>query len=207
MAVGFVSYSVVNDKAFLAQIERAKKVTSDLRIPFRQIVKDFHRSEKAIFKLKGPGQYPDFSGPKVKDTWKTPGAPEMRTRNGELTAYQNFKQKKTGQTKGYPLLKFTGRLEDSVTGESPDSIVIVEPLALAIGSKVPYGKFHQSDAPRSKIPLRKFLFVGPESIKYASDKNITGRLERWNNILNTFILRQLGATFEQATGKAPKGGG
>jgi len=206
VGAGFVSYSVVNDKAFLAQIERAKAVTKDLRIPFRQIVKDFHRSEKAIFKLKGPGQYPDFQGPKVKETWKTPGRPELRTRDGELTSYQNLKHKKTGLTKGYPLLKFTGRLEDSVTGENADSIVIVGPQVLAIGTKVEYGKFHQSDAPREKIPLRKFLFVGPESIKYASDKNITGRLERWNNILNTFILRKLGATFEQATGKAPKGG-
>jgi phage gpG-like protein len=207
MAVGFVSYSVVNDKAFLAQIERAKLVTKDLRIPFRQIVKDFHRSEKAIFNLQSAGQYPDFTGPKVKDTWKTPGLPEMRTRDGELTAYANFKKRFSKQKKPYPLLKFTGRLEDSVTSEGPDSIVIVEPLALAIGTKVPYGKFHQSDAQRSKIPLRKFLFVGPESIKFASDKDITGRLQRWNDRINTFILRQMGLTFEQATGKAPKGGG
>lgn len=203
MGAGFVSYSIVNDKAFLAQIERAKAVTDDLRIPFQQIVKDFHRSEKAIFKLKGPGQYPDFKAPKVKETWKTPGRPEMRTRTGELTAYQNFKKRSVGFV--YPLLKFTGRLEASVTGENQDSIVQIGPKVLAIGTSVPYGVYHQSDDPRSKIPLRKFLFIGPESVKYASDKDITGRLERWNNILNTFILRKMGATLGQATGSA-KGG-
>lgn len=203
MAAGFVSYSIVNDKAFLAQIERAKAVTDDLRIPFQQIVKDFHRSERAIFKLKGPGQYPDFKGPKVKETWKTPGRPEMRTRSGELTSYQNFKKRKVGFI--YPLLKFTGRLEDSVTGENSDSIVVVGKQVLAIGTQVKHGIYHQSDDSRSKIPLRKFLFVGPESLKYASDKDLTGRLERWNNILNTFILRKMGATLGEATGSA-KGG-
>ena len=197
---GFVSYSVVADKAFEAQLRRAAQTCDDLRIPFQQIVKDFHRSERAIFKLKGPGQYPDFSGKKVKDTWKSPGMPSMRTRKGELTAYQNFKEKRTGQSKGYPLLKFTGRLEDSVTGETSDSIVIIDKQVLAIGTSVPYAVFHQSDAPRNKIPLRKFLFVGPESVKYASDKDLTGRVERWNNILNTFILRKMGATLGQATG-------
>lgn len=203
MAAGFVSYSVVADKAFVAQLERAKSVCDDLRIPFGQIVKDFHRSEKAIFQLKGPGQYPDFKGKKVKETWKTPGNPAMRTRAGELTAYQNFKKRAAGFV--YPLLKFSGKLEDSVTGEGSGSIVEIGKQTLAIGTSVRYGVYHQSDDTRSKIPLRKFLFVGPESVKYASNKDLTGRLERWNNILNTFILRKMGATLGEATGSSKVG--
>lgn len=193
---GFISYSVKADKAFQGVLERAFRAVDDLRPAFNLIAKDFYRSEKAIFKLKTAGQYPDFQGPRIKDTWKDPGRPEARTRDGGKTAYQYYKLKKFGFE--YPLLKATGALEDSVTGSSsPDSILIIDKKVLAIGTSLPYGIAHQEGL--GNMPLRKFLFIGPESA-FASNKEFSGRLQRWNNIINSYILRKLGATASEASG-------
>lgn len=176
---GFISYSELNDKAFNAQIDRAFEVTDDLTEPFKLIAADFYKSEKAIFNLSGPGAYPDF---KVDASGQSP--------------YRSRKKKKYGFD--YPLLKATGALERSVTsGNDGNSILIIDKQVLAIGTSLPYGIYHQSDETRQKMPLRKFLFIGPESQFNVGDT--AGRLSRWNNIINTFILRKMGVAFGAAT--------
>jgi phage gpG-like protein len=165
---GFTSYSIDNDKAFRSAIARAKQEISDLTIPLKQIGADFYKSEQAIFKLKGPGQYPDLS-----------------------EKYKDQKKKKAGFV--YPILRRTGRLEESVTDPSSSEAIfdIIQKDTLIIGSRVPYGIYHQSDAARSKIPLRKFLFIGPEAQRFAFGP-LQGRAERWLNILNSFVLKKMG---------------
>lgn len=186
--MGFVSYSIANDKAFEEKIKIAYELVGDLTIPFQQIVKDFRRSRKAIFSLRGPGKYEPFKGKK--------------NINGN-TPYQQRKIAKYGFD--YPLLRATGRLADSVTGETGDSIVIIEKKLLAFGTRVPYAVYHQSDAPRGKIPLRKFLFIGPEAPEFVSDTR--GNLDRWGKIIDNYMLRKLGATFGQAKAGAGNLGG
>lgn len=196
--LGFVSYEISNDKAFEAKLKEAGKIVSDLRIPLSQIAFDFYKSQKAIFNLKGPGQYPDFKGLKVKSTWKRPGNPAARTRDGNLTAYQNAKKKRFGFV--YPLLKATGDLSDSVLGPSnKGSIYILKDRSITIGSSIEYGQYHQQDLrPGKKIPMRKFLFIGPESSP-VPDKT-RGRLDRWVKIMDRFIAGKLGKSFKQRTG-------
>ena len=67
---GFTSYNVENDKLFQRNIDRALKELSDLRTPFKMIANDFYKSEMAIFKLQGPGKYPDFKSEKSKKAKK-----------------------------------------------------------------------------------------------------------------------------------------
>ena len=89
-------------------------------------------------------------------------------------------------------------LRDSVAGivglqskPSDDSILRIGKQSLILGTKVPYGIFHQSDEPRkSNLPQRKFLFIGPEAPSTAPS-GITGRLERWLSILDAEVQRQL----------------
>lgn len=166
----FTSYSVENDKKFFKALDETIAQVEDLRVPLKLITKDFYKSEKAIFKLKSSGEYPDFKN------------------GGKDSPYAKWKQKKFGFT--YPLLKRTGKLERSVTNPTDLNAInyLVGKQLLVIGSKVDYLVFHQSDAPRSKIPLRKVLFVGPESIKWARDGEITGRLSRWLDILREHTL-------------------
>lgn len=181
--IGFISYKIENDVIVSDQLARAREVVSDMRPLFKEISRLMRQSRKAIFKLKGPGQYPDFQG-KKGESGKTP--------------YQDFKIKKYGFA--YPLLKATGRLEKSITEIGGENISIITANSLTFGTTVPYGVFHQSDAPRSKIPLRKFLFIGPEAPKFAKniDQDLAARI---NNTVNTFVLRSMGAPTKKAEGE------
>src|SRR5882672_2707860 len=98
--MAFTSYSVDNDRRFRNALKDASEVSRDLRIPFGLILRDFYKSEQAIFKLKGPGKYPKFQGPEVGSTGKT--------------RYQLSKIKKIGFD--YPLLVRTGVLAASLLG-------------------------------------------------------------------------------------------
>jgi phage gpG-like protein len=203
---GFISYHVKNDEDFQSGIRRAVLAVSDLRPALQEVARDFYESQQVIFRLKGAGQYDPFQGPLVKNTWKNPGFPERRTRDGNKTSYQNTKLRKYGFD--YPLLKATGPLQEaaSVQGGNGNITEITKTgITMGVdGSQIPYANYHQSDDERKKIPLRKFLFIGPES--GFADQRQRGRLERWNNILNTFVLRSLGATLGQATGPSSNRG-
>ncbi len=156
-------------------LKRASEISEDLRLPFGLIMADFYKSQQAIFKLKGPGKYPAFKGAVNPETGRT--------------RYQDFKIKKYGFD--YPLLVATGRLANSLLGPSnPGSISKITKLTLTFGTSVPYGIYHQSDEPRTKLPLRKFLFIGPEAPSFATSEQM-GRLGRWLNIMNDHIVRQL----------------
>ncbi len=170
----FTSYTVDNDQSFRNALKYASMVTQDLRIPFGLILKDFYKSEQAIFKLKGPGKYPAFQGAKGKDG---------------KTDYQRAKIKKVGFD--YPLLVRTGALAASLLGPSNSgSISKITKLSLSFGTSIKYGIYHQSDDARKKIPLRKFLFIGPEAPSFASSEQM-GRLQRWNGYMADHILREM----------------
>lgn len=180
MAQEFTSYSVDADNRFKAALAKAKESIADLTIPLIEISKDFYKSEQAIFKLKGPGQYPDLGGFNPDEI--APGSTKSRR---EIAKDQ--KQKQVGFI--YPILKREGRLADSLLNPSHSDAInqIVNKSNLIIGTKVPYAVYHQSDAPRSIIPLRKFLFIGPEAIQFARDPVLSGRLQRWTGILEEFV--------------------
>ena len=172
MAESFTSYSVDNDKKFRGALKKASEVSQDLRVPFGLILKDFYKSEQAIFKLKGPGKYPPFKGAKDVDG---------------KTRYQKAKVKAVGFD--YPLLVRTGALSASVLGpNNRGSIANIAPLSLIFGTSIKYGIYHQSDDARSKIPLRKFLFIGPEAPTFATDEQ-QGRLRRWQGYIQDHIER------------------
>lgn len=162
MAQQFTSYSVDADKKFRNLLKQVQEKSNDLRKPFGLILRDFYRSEKAIFKLKGPGQYPDLAESTKADK-KRKGYPV------------------------YPILVRTGRLAASLLSASSDgSVAKITPLSLTFGTSVEYGIFHQSDEARTKLPLRKFLFIGPEASQFANSDQ-QGRLERWLGYLQDHL--------------------
>lgn len=163
----FVSYSADNDKQFRNALNKASKTTDDLRIPFTLIAADFYRSQTAIFKLKSPGQYPDLS-----------------------PRYKPAKIKAVGFA--YPILKRNGFLEIAASVQfGSGNITKINTKELDMGveeSAVPYAKYHQTGT--KKMPMRKFLFIGPEAIRFANSEQ-QGRLERWLGILNGYMLQKL----------------
>jgi phage gpG-like protein len=175
MAESFTSYQVDNDRKFRNALKEAAQTVEDFRVPFGLILSDFYKSQQAIWKLKGPGKYPPFKG-------------ERNPKTG-MTAYQAQKKKAVGFD--YPLLVRSGALAASLSGPSnPGSISKITNLSLIFGSSIKYGIYHQSDEPRSKIPLRKFLFIGPEAASFATDEQ-KGRLERWVGYINDHVARQI----------------
>lgn len=172
MVEPFTSYTIENDQAFNQKLKNAAKEVGDLRFAMGEIARDWFKSNKAQFSLKGSGQYPPLS---------EKYAERKRRIGGSLPILVGFK----------PNGGRSGRLMDSLTGTpNTDSVLRIGNASLVIGTKVPYGVYHQSDRPRSKIPLRKFLFIGPEAPKSAPSE-ITGRLERWYQIIDAELSRKM----------------
>ena len=187
------SYTLENDARFKLALKNAAEVVQDFRVPFGLISRDFYRSERAIFKLKGPGLYPPFKNSNrvqfVQDGVGVKRLAPKKQYDITKSIYQQRKLKKFGFD--YPLLVASGKLAASLTQPNASgSINLITKLSFVVGTSVRYGIFHQSDAPRSKIPLRKFIFIGPEAPQFATSDQ-QGRLERWLNIVNDHVLRGL----------------
>lgn len=166
MAESFTSYTVDNDNKFKKALQEAAKVSTDFRIPFGLILADFYKSQQSIFSLKGAGKYPPIS-----------------------EKYGERKQKLVGFR--YPLLVRSGALAASTLGpNNKGSVSKITNLSLVFGTSIKYGIYHQSDEARSKIPLRKFLFIGPEAPRFASSEQI-GRLQRWLGYIEDHVARQI----------------
>lgn len=188
----------VESKEMEVALKDAVKKIGDLRPALIQIAREFYKANKAIFWLKGPGKYTDFVGPKIANTWKDPGRPEKRIRNGNYTAYQWHKEKKTGLAKGYPLLKFSGTLEKSITNSSdPNTVNIVTKKSVVVGTKVPYGVHHQYGAPKNNLPMRQFLFIDPSTTVWASSKIFSRRNQAWLEAIESYVGRVLGVEIQR----------
>lgn len=160
--VTFTSYVVDNDKRFQKALQEAKKQVSDLRVPLTIIAKNWFKGNKAIFQLTGKGKFTDLS----ESYKKRKAKPKAQGGAGFI----------------YPILKFGGRLEDSITNPtSPDAVSeIINKDTLIMGSRVPYGIYHQSSKPRkTKLPQRRFIFI--------SDS----QAERYVNEINAYVMRKV----------------
>lgn len=190
------SYVPENDARFRKMLSDASEVVQDFRLPFGLISRDFYKSERAVFQLKGPGQYPPFTskGQTYRVQYKQDGVgvkkltPKQQY-DLQKTPYQQRKLKKFGFD--YPLLVATGKLAASITQpNAPGSVNVIGPLSMILGTTIKYGIYHQSDDPRKKIPLRKFVFIGPEAAQFATSDQM-GRLERWLNYVNDYVVKAL----------------
>jgi len=161
-----LQYAFDPDNEFVKKLEKAFEATQDLTIPLTLMAREWFKSNRSIFKLKGPGRYKDLS-PK----------------------YKAFKESVIGQV--YPILKFSGALEDSITNPKDPSAInfIINKNTLILGTKVPYAIYHQSNEPRSKMPYRPFLFVGVEQI--APQDIQQNRLKNWIKILDSYVSQKL----------------
>lgn len=160
-----VEFEVI-DKNLNKTIEIALRRCDDLTIPFTLMVQSWFKSNRAIFDLKGPGQYDD-----INDLYKV------------------RKQKKYGFV--YPILKASGKLADSITKPGdPNSIdYIINKNSLILGSRIPYGKHHQYGAPRANLPKRPWILIGSEQ---TAPKEINKRRELWIKLLSDYVKQSIG---------------
>jgi phage gpG-like protein len=164
-----ITYQVDPDGSFRRAITLASQAVGDLTVPFNLIAKNWYQSNKAIFSLSGPGKYKDLS-----------------------EKYKATKKRKWGFV--YPILKASGTLESSITDPSDGNAInlVINGNILELGTRVGYGVYHQSLAPRTVMPFRPFLFIGAEDQAPAS---LNTRRDAWVAILSSYVdqvLKQKG---------------
>lgn len=166
------SYIIENDREFARQLDRLSELTNNMKVPFSLIAMDFYRSEKMIFALKGPGLYPDLAtSTKIQKIYYNPGK---------------------GPGSEYPILFRTGRLARSLlSSTSPESDFSLTKSELIMGTKVPYAIFHQSDEPRTRLPQRKVVFIDGGPLERSKGANKSGRRDRWEKIIFSYIQQIL----------------
>lgn len=163
-------------------LQRAKEIGVNLTIPFLLISKSWYKSNRSIFALKGPGKYPDLGG-------FNPGAPAWKNATITRGAYaKKRKLEKYGFV--YPLMKATGELEASLTDPTNSNAInlIINKRALYLGTRVEYAPYHQSPAPRSKLPFRPIVFIGVEQLATTEHRN---EYSRFIDIINDSIQQKL----------------
>jgi len=177
----------VNSKEFDKAVKEAIKSVSDLTPVFIQMAREFYKANKAIFALKGKGKYEDFKGPKIGATWKDPGMPERRTRNGTMTPYQWYKHSKLKMPKGYPLLRASGTLERSITRQGDTNAILeINKTTMVVGTRLEYAGFHQYGT--KHIPMRQFLFLDATT---TAPNEISRRNDAWMKSLNSYVFRSV----------------
>ena len=116
--VGFISYSVDNDKRFAKALDSAAKQVKDLRFAMGEISRDIYKTSKQNFILKGSGKYPPLS--------------------------EKYAAYKARVRPSRPILVFDGDLRDSVTkATNKDAIRVIGKSSLIQGTKVPYSRYIQ----------------------------------------------------------------
>ena len=183
MAEPIISFIPENDDAFRKALDDVRDKVQDFTIPFSLIANDFYRSNRKLFSLKSGGLYPPYGGFSPFETVFYRG-----TRTTKKDRAENEKLEKFGFI--FPMLKRTGKLETSLSGKSaPGAEFFVGRSQLIMGTKVDYAKYHQSDRPRTKLPQRKMIFIDGGPAERAKDASISGRRERWINILNDYVAQ------------------
>ena len=166
-----LSAELKNRKELSKALNDAQKRAFDLRVPLTLIGRSMFRwSQIEIFNLSGPGKYQDLSTKPFLARWRVPKKPEMSWKYFD-EGYKQYKQELYGFL--YPILKATGRLQASLTepGNAENYFNFPTRTSVEWGTTVPYAAYHQSEAPRRKIPRRPFLIV------------TDARLKSWKDIL------------------------
>ena len=164
-----ITGELVNFNEFTAKVNRAIAAVSDLSPVFLTIANDWYKDNHRVIPEGGEkqreGQYEDLSD-----------------------AYAEYKESTLGWT--YPILRFDGWLAASITVPGSDgSLCVIGKQSLTLGTLIPYAIYHQSSAPRHKMPYRPFIF----------NKRVTGtyrniyeqRYKRNLRSLETFVKNQV----------------
>lgn len=116
------------------RLSRFADDVKDYRPFWPTAIDHFRINNEEQFETLGQGQWPALS-PKYAE-WKSKNYP------------------------GMPMMQRTGRLIESLTGETKDTLVDGNALTLKFGTKVPYAAYHQKGG--SLLPMRKVVAFTPE---------------------------------------------
>ena len=150
---------------FIKLVEASQKKVGDLRPALESMAIRWFRSNKALFLLQSKGGY----------------------ENDLSDKYKILKERAVGFV--YPMLKFTGDLEDSLTNMGNEHAYkqFVGKKGIEVGTTVPYAFFLQEGT--KFMPPRPPVLLGVEKqATVEQGKNI----EEWSRILLGFVGETIG---------------
>lgn len=168
-------------KELSGALKSASRSLTNLTVPLKGIAREWYKSNRAIFSLKGPGKYQDLSTKPFYAWWESGDLRRLYT-----GGYREYKQAKWGFA--YPILKRTGRLADSITKPTHGDAInqIINKKALLLGTNTPYAIFHHSEQPRKKLPFRPVVLFGNEQVAPGA---LQGRIEIWKQIIIDYAMQ------------------
>jgi phage gpG-like protein len=180
-------------KAFKRSLVDSARQSSDLRTPFREITASFFKTNKAIFKAKSKqGYFEDLSSKPLYAFWLDDDSPAVSKNNDSKFfpgGYKDLKKKTHGFV--YPILKASGRLEESITNPADSDALesVVNKNVLILGTRVPYATWLQEGT--KKMPKRPFLLFGNENEGFARTTTAKRRFQRWKEVLEKYCADTL----------------
>ena len=151
-------------EAEIVNYDKIKKMMSDFikafgsaRVPLSSVLTYWHKwNETHIFGLGGPGAYQDID-----------------------EAYKDFKESAVGFI--YPILKFDGVLEKSLTTQDSEyAVVELGDDYLIMGTTVEYAIYHQKGT--ENLPVRQPVLKSFEQLDRLADTFFQTAIQMYNNI-------------------------
>lgn len=172
-----ISFEVDPKKSLRDTLRSAARKVGDLTIPLKQISQEWFSSNKFIFQLKGPGKYEDLSS-KPYFAWWEQGDLRRLFSGG----YKEHKAAKHGFT--YPILRATGRLEQSITNPTHENAIsnIINGKDLVLGTNVEYAHFLADGTKR--MPSRPPVLFGNEQVAPGA---LNRRIAIWEQRLLDYV--------------------
>ena len=180
-------------KEFKRTLVLASQQSKDLRTPFREITASFFKTNKALFKGKNKqGYFTDLSERPLYAFWlKDDDKAVVKNNDSKFFpgGYKDLKKKTHGFV--YPILKASGRLEESLTNpKDADALEsVVNKNILILGTRVPYATWLQEGT--KKMPKRPFLVFGNENEGFAKTTTVKRRFQRWKELLEIYCADTL----------------
>lgn len=127
------TFEIANQVQFDRAFNRVGEHIKDLRPVWPAVERKFYQIESEQFKSEG-----------------------AKGRSGKWAPLERKYAKQKAQRHGVqPILRATGRLEQSLTGNTSDSILIKENQEFGIGTNLFYADYHQTGT--SKMPQREVI--------------------------------------------------
>lgn len=150
-----VNFEIAGEKQIVRRFENFTVNLDDLTPAFKEILKSFYAGEKKQFETEGgwgSGGWMPLSSSYA--TWKDPSL---------------------------KIMEQSGYLRDALTGAVPantqGNVEIIESNMLIMGTDIDYAIYHQSNAPRRKLPMRKVIEIPAAERK------------KWTSIIHKHIWR------------------
>lgn len=168
-----VTVKLLDSKQFDNKIKQAIAQVKNLLPEFSVIASMWYKDNQQIFNLESAGQYEDYTA----ENGKKP------------TKYMLYKKEHGVDKAFYPLLRFSGKLANSIL--DPQAMGAVKELSatsLVLGTTIPYALYHQLGT--SKMPARPPI-INKASEKHGQTSIFQKRLANYMRVISASVARRV----------------